>query len=40
MSIPDDHDNPKANLIDLRCNNNGSEITRWNQQQRFLNGNR
>lgn len=40
MSIPDDHDTPKSNLIDLRSFNNGSEITRWNQQQRFFNANR
>lgn len=40
MSIPDDHDTQKSNFSDLRCFNNGSDITRWNQQQRFLHGNR
>jgi hypothetical protein len=31
MSIPDEQETVKSNVIDMRALNNGSDITRWNQ---------
>ena len=37
MSIPDDNFGEKVQLVDLRGINNGSDITRWNQQRQLTN---
>lgn len=40
MSIPDDQFGDKVQIMDLRTANNGSDITRWNQQRQLISSNK